>query len=298
MKMEMYFLLILNLLITSNLEYTISDYLAKERPIHYEGYEYKLRIKQINDTLTLADNFTTNISYDKLYDNYVFTPWCSFGIIHAESFLETIKVFLITAGHCVNHAYQYNELIRPKHLELFNNCEVLLKDTELNLAVLMCNSYKDNTEIYKPMKPALEDSDPDSVNPERSITYVFKFTPSLEKKKYIWPTNIDCLGKDKTTCEKTIINFFRVKGWVIGQVNGSILTLGDNFLYSDIGCMIKASGALASFDDSDFFDAILLGGIAGATEMRTQFVSTRSKEFRLFYNEAFKRIQNLKTIGK
>jgi hypothetical protein len=293
MKYTLCLLLILTLLSTS-LFFNIT-YDPRETMIEYDGYNYLLNTQLVNDTLTLADNFTTNITFDFLYDNYAYSFCCGFTIIHAEAYLDITKIFFLTAGHCVKHVYQYDDLTRLSALEIINDCELLHNDTQLNLGVIMCNSRK-HVNTFKPMLPVLGDSNNADIVSNTNITYVTILNAPYGFKDYIWPKDIDCYGAHKQKCNDLVIDLID-KQVPIAQFSDRIIgkiSQHDIHFYSNIGSMVDGSGALGSFENNQFFDGVLLGRINGATELGTQFVNTRSNKFRIFYAEVLDKIRNIK----
>jgi hypothetical protein len=266
----------------------------EEIPIVYDGYEYKLRTQLVNKTLTLANNFTRNITSGHLYENYVYSFWCSFGVIGEESILGKTKVFLITAEHCLKHTYQFSRLRRPKTLETLMDCMILHSDSKLDLGVIVCNAYGTKTNTFIPMKPFLADNKSLPIN--SGIRYVAKFAFPLTLDEYMFPENFDCKRKDEKICDGMLSNALSYWDEIVqlSEPVGHNLGQQDTFFHSPIGSFIQASGALASFNDNEYFDAILLGNIPGATEEGTQFVSTRNEEFYVFYAEVLQRIENYK----
>jgi hypothetical protein len=295
MKYALYLLLILTLLNTSYSLLITHD--PRETIIEYDGYKYRLNTRLINETLTLADNFTTNITFDFLYDNYAYSSWCGFTIIHAEAFLDKTKIFFLTAGHCVKHTYQYNELTRESALEIISGCELLHNDTQLNLGVIMCNSLT-HVNAFKPMLPVLGDSNNGYIGSDINITYVTKLNSPYGFKDYIWPKDVDCYGSHQQKCNDMIIDLID-KQVPIAQFSDRVnhkINQDDIYFYSNIGSMVDSSGALGSFENNQFFDGVLLGSINEAPELGTQFVNTRSNKFRIFYAEVFEKIRNIKKV--
>jgi hypothetical protein len=261
------------------------------RPAEYnttKEYNYFLRARNINSTIIMTKEFSSDITFKSLYKAYAYSGDCSFGLIDVEQVNDKItKVFLVTGGHCLTDSDKYSSIIYPKLRSSFNACYLFHKSLEIDIGIVACESPLES-EYIKPIKPAILKEDSELlVNSNKTISYVTAFRKLVFPNDIIWPDNWDCTNGYYMKDCVDIIEKFQNEAYKIVELKYPVIQYNssDTYCYSYIGAFYGSAGSLGAFDDNGEFDLILVGTIKGTTNNKTAFVATQSKEFKKFYYE-------------
>lgn len=262
---------------------------------------YKIKTYSKNGKIFMHNEFSKNITNKVLEKNYIHNPVCSLGILDAVTFSNNATLIHgITAAHCLIQVPDFFNLPFRRGLPLqphisIKNCTKIVESwcndwTNplsgcLDIVFFSCTTDILAGEFFT-LKANLGSKGP--VSTGTNLNYVTVYRPITQPQYVVWPKGIDC-EVNYGVCKDFMGQMNAKFGVEIIEAQGT--TAGylstDHLEFSSlIGALPGFSGTIASFSsNTSSFDGMLLGSII-KPPYYTRFLSTRSVDFQVLYEES------------